>query len=521
MASSRTAPLAVALVTLVAAAAAYTRRRRRAAAAGRDAARAEWLPPPQEEDAEADETDEDVEALLRRHLPFIDWDDEPDVEAERRELMTEQLSRNEAFLGAEAQASLERMCVTVVGLGGVGSHAAQLLARTGVGRLRLIDPSTVEAHSLRTSAVATTDDVGLGKAATVREALLRTVPHCRIDVLAETLDASNARRLLCQPDAPSSDYLLMCLPPSALPATAAALAAVACAPADDASAPSQSSTTSPPHPNGARALVCLSTEARAELPRCGVAHQRLSLLGDACGCIEARRLSRLLRQLLQPQPAPPLPAPQLLVVHHPVARDNSAEDSRYDGAAALSSEGSSSSAVAVAAAARSCSGISAMPAVLAGMGHAAAAAVLTELAGQPLQGSQGAMSRGQREDMWKAMARREREVFGASPSAPCDVCAEDVEFVVNEVWGRRCALSGEPLGGQETLVLTRWERSRAAAIDNLVLLTKAEAEQHDRAEAPLARVEAAHSARFVRDVERALSLAAEESEAWRRVDAVS
>ena len=41
------------------------------------------------------------------------------------------------------------------------------------------------------------------------------------------------------------------------------------------------------------------------------------------------------------------------------------------------------------------------------------------------------------------------------------------------------------------------------------------AEQHDRAEAPLARIEAAHSARFVRAVERALRLAAEESQAWR------
>ena len=507
---SRTVPLTIAATTLVVAAVAYTRRRRRAAAASREASRAEWLPSPQQQrDAEDDEDDEDVEVLLRRHLPFIDWDNEPDVEAEQRELMTEQLSRNEAFLGAAAQASLDGMCVTVVGLGGVGSHAAQLLARTGVGRLRLIDPSVVDAHSLRTSALATADDVGLGKATVVRDALLRTVPHCRIDVLAETLDASNARRLLCQPESPSSDYLLLCLPPSALPTTAAALATVACAPPGDSSIPQ--------HPNGARALVCLSAEARAEPSRCGVAHQRLSLLGDACGCIEARRLSRLLRELLLPQPAPPLPAPQLLVVHHPVARDNTAAHGGYDGAPPSSGARSSTAAALAASevAAAAPSQCSAMPALLAGMGHAAAAAVLTELAGQPLQGTQGAMSRGQREDLWKAMTRREREVFGASPSAPCDVYAEDVEFVVNEVWGRRSALSGAPLGGQQTLVLTRWERSRAAAIDNLVLLTKTEAEQHDRAEAPLARIEAAHSARFVRAVERALRLAAEESQAWR------
>ena len=127
----------------------YRRRRRR------------QLHPP----ATGENEEEDVEALLRQHLPFIDWDEgEADLEAERAELLTEQLSRNEAFLGVEAQAALADMCVTVVGLGATGSHAAQLLARTGVGRLRLIDPAVVRPHSLRTSALAVAADLGRPKA---------------------------------------------------------------------------------------------------------------------------------------------------------------------------------------------------------------------------------------------------------------------------------------------------------------------------------------------------------------------
>jgi hypothetical protein len=141
------------------------------------------------------DVEEDVEALLRQHLPFINWDEgEADLEAERADLLTEQLSRNEAFLGAEAQAALAGMCVAVVGLGATGSHAAQLLARTGVGRLRLIDPAVVRPHSLRTSALAVAADLGRPKAAVVRDALLRTVPQAQLEVVVEALDEVSAAR---------------------------------------------------------------------------------------------------------------------------------------------------------------------------------------------------------------------------------------------------------------------------------------------------------------------------------------
>jgi hypothetical protein len=137
------------------------------------------------------DVEEDVEALLRQHLPFINWDEgEADLEAERADLLTEQLSRNEAFLGAEAQTALAGMCVAVVGLGATGSHAAQLLARTGVGRLRLIDPAVVRPHSLRTSALAVAADLGRPKAAVVRDALLRTVPQEALDEVSAARSAA-------------------------------------------------------------------------------------------------------------------------------------------------------------------------------------------------------------------------------------------------------------------------------------------------------------------------------------------
>ena len=54
-------------------------------------------------------------------------------------VVREQLTRNIQFLGVAGQAALADALVVVVGLGGVGSHAAHLLLRAGVGRLRLVD----------------------------------------------------------------------------------------------------------------------------------------------------------------------------------------------------------------------------------------------------------------------------------------------------------------------------------------------------------------------------------------------
>jgi tRNA threonylcarbamoyladenosine dehydratase len=55
------------------------------------------------------------------------------------ELEAELFSRNVGFFGDRGFAAIRDAFVIVVGLGGVGSHAAHMLARSGVRRLRLID----------------------------------------------------------------------------------------------------------------------------------------------------------------------------------------------------------------------------------------------------------------------------------------------------------------------------------------------------------------------------------------------
>ena len=57
--------------------------------------------------------------------------------------MEEAFLREEMLLGARAMERLRRAHVIVFGIGGVGSYAAEGLARAGIGRLTLVDNDTV------------------------------------------------------------------------------------------------------------------------------------------------------------------------------------------------------------------------------------------------------------------------------------------------------------------------------------------------------------------------------------------
>ena len=61
------------------------------------------------------------------------------VELSEDMLHHQQFIRNEAFFGEEGQKKIENGFITIVGLGGVGSHTAHMLARSGIGKFKFID----------------------------------------------------------------------------------------------------------------------------------------------------------------------------------------------------------------------------------------------------------------------------------------------------------------------------------------------------------------------------------------------
>jgi len=118
----------------------------------------------------------------------------PEQEQEEEEaLVREQLARNISFMGEEAVAQVRKSFVVVVGLGGVGSHAAVMLARNGVQRIRLIDFDQVTLSSLNRHAAATRTDVGRPKVEVLKKYIETIAPFVTVDARVVLFNASNAQ----------------------------------------------------------------------------------------------------------------------------------------------------------------------------------------------------------------------------------------------------------------------------------------------------------------------------------------
>lgn len=74
--------------------------------------------------------------------------------------MLNEFSRTALLLGADAMNRLERAHIAVFGIGGVGGHAVEALARCGVGRLDLIDNDTVSLTNINRQMVALHSTIG-------------------------------------------------------------------------------------------------------------------------------------------------------------------------------------------------------------------------------------------------------------------------------------------------------------------------------------------------------------------------
>lgn len=94
--------------------------------------------------------------------------------------MSEALNRSATLLGDEAMKRLAASKILVVGVGGVGGWCAEALARTGAGRLTLVDDDTVAESNLNRQCPATLSAIGRFKAEVMSERIRDAAPHCRV-----------------------------------------------------------------------------------------------------------------------------------------------------------------------------------------------------------------------------------------------------------------------------------------------------------------------------------------------------
>ncbi len=94
--------------------------------------------------------------------------------------MKEQYIRTAMLFGAEAVSDLQQKRVIVFGVGGVGGHVAEVLARSGVGAIDLVDHDTVSLSNINRQLIATYDTVGRKKIEVMKERILSIQPECKV-----------------------------------------------------------------------------------------------------------------------------------------------------------------------------------------------------------------------------------------------------------------------------------------------------------------------------------------------------
>lgn len=117
------------------------------------------------------------------------------------------LSRSALLLGDEGIEKLQSKHVLVVGLGGVGSFAAEFICRSGIGEITIVDGDVVDPSNRNRQLPALATNHGVSKAQIMKERLLAINPALKLHVINSFLTPEMCRELFSIP----YDYVMDCI----------------------------------------------------------------------------------------------------------------------------------------------------------------------------------------------------------------------------------------------------------------------------------------------------------------------
>lgn len=110
--------------------------------------------------------------------------------------MIHEFSRTELLIGEEGMEKLRGASVMVFGVGGVGSHCIEALARCGVGKLILIDDDTVSLTNINRQAVAYHSTIGRHKTEVMKEIIAEICPDIQVKTYERFVLTDNLEDIL-------------------------------------------------------------------------------------------------------------------------------------------------------------------------------------------------------------------------------------------------------------------------------------------------------------------------------------
>ncbi|KAK9115818.1 hypothetical protein Sjap_014765 [Stephania japonica] len=364
----------------------------------------------------------------------------PNLDLLRDEIVSEHLTRNIQFFGQESQRKVTESFVVVIGLGGVGSHAASMLLRSGIGRLLLVDFDQVSLSSLNRHSVATREDVGIPKALCLKKHFESIFPECHIDARVILYDASTEEEILSgQPD-----FVLDCI--DNIDTKVALLAACV--------------------RRGLRVLSATGAGARADPTRIRVADLRESINDPL-----SRSVRHRLRRDYGIEGGIPVvfslekPKVKLLPFRGPNGEENPSDYQVVPGFRV-----------------RIIPVLGTIPAIF---GQVMASYVLTQLAGLNVQMEPVVhFDVDHYHTLHQRLIEHEEIVYGTSSQVQVDI--EEVMYIVKELWHGRtcrhqicCVVCAQVPDVVALRCLFRWDRTKPASLSNLILLKFTEAGEHE------------------------------------------
>ena len=121
--------------------------------------------------------------------------------------MAEWTERAELLFKKEGLEKLKKAHVMVVGLGGVGSFAAEFLARAGVGKMTIVDGDVIDITNINRQLPALHSTIGQPKVTIVGDRLMDINPELELIRVKEFLSPERAYELVT----PEYDYVLDCI----------------------------------------------------------------------------------------------------------------------------------------------------------------------------------------------------------------------------------------------------------------------------------------------------------------------
>jgi len=123
-------------------------------------------------------------------------------------MQSEWLQRTELLVKEEGIERLQNANILIVGLGGVGSFAAEFLVRSGIGNLTIVDGDTVDITNINRQLPALNSTIGKNKTDVVAERILDINPKINLKKINEFLEPEQMEELLTQE---KFDYVVDCI----------------------------------------------------------------------------------------------------------------------------------------------------------------------------------------------------------------------------------------------------------------------------------------------------------------------